>query len=131
MNKRILQSIGYKFLHDFNNRYFNLKFPIILKVSKCKKFTNKYRGMWQNESLEIKDGEWKEYHVITISYPDLSIDIQDLQNTIFHELVHAKQYELKREVWHDLYFWEWENRANKIGITIRYLEDNYREIIPE
>lgn len=122
----LLQSQAYKLAIEFNTQVFHLTKPYILKVTISKRFT---LGQWAEWSGWINDDGELDYHLVKLSYDRLQSNAQELRNTIFHELAHAKIHELGGEPAHDAQFWQYEKIAKKFNCTIRFEDDNYDEYV--
>lgn len=120
--KRLL-SEAYRYVYTYYT-HFDLKLPIIVSISKCKRFNDDCFALLtiDNQSTKI------ENHHITLSFDRHYKDYEELRNTIFHELVHCWQYENDFDVEHDEKFWDWESIANDYGVTIRYEDDEFKQL---
>lgn len=129
MNKALLQSIAYAYAHKFNDNQFGLKLPFVVKITQAKKFNDSCYAEWSMENFVGINEPDTEYHVIIISFDRHYNDLQELQNSIFHEFCHAWQFEHDYDTEHNESFWRWQGIAEDIGLTIRYPDDNYMEFI--
>lgn len=120
MSKMVLQAIAYGFAHEFNNSIFRLRLPFVIKITKSKKKSAQQYA----EILSDSEG-----HIITLDYLRHCRDIDELKNSIFHEFVHAVQAEKGLDLEHDGFFWSFEKKAAKIGLTIRFPNDNYGDFV--
>lgn len=127
MDKKILQSVAYGFMYNFNNEVFKLQLPFVIEVTKSQKFNDNTFATFQ--PFVMDDDSGKAFHFFKFAFARHNADYQELKNSIFHEMVHAKMQELNpaSNLAHDAEFWAWEKIAVSYGLTIRYPVDNYGE----
>ena len=122
-DKAIMLSRAYMYAHAWNGLYFKLTQAVVIRIKNEKRFSADCFGLWEN----ITDDEGREYHRITLDFSRHFENDQELRNSVFHELVHAYQHEVKEEVDHNASFWEWEEMAQNERATIRFFGDNFED----
>ena len=129
MFKRLLQSEAYRLAHEFNATDFGLALPIVITITASEKFAAQFFATWENDSVELDNEEWREYHHIKIAFSEHWKDFNVLRCSVYHELVHCFQHEQGLECNHDASFWAWEKLAIIKGLTIRFPDDNFMVFI--
>lgn len=91
MNK-LLEAQAYNTIYELNKAFFNLRMPVICRVTKSKKFCKSFSAMWELADTIDFDLKEVEYHKISFSIC-CCMDKDHFRETVIHELCHAQQWE--------------------------------------